>query len=404
NILINGYVQTSKTNSRFEIGNVNSFISGNALEGLRLKVGGNTTVNLSRRLFLDGYIAYGFDDDRIKGNALAEYSFNRKMNFRQEYPFHYLRAEYKYDINYIGQHYLYTNADNIFLLIKRRDNNLLTYIRKAELSYYRENFKGFGYGVSLRHLREWATRDVPFDLIRADGTTAPTDRYTSAQLEFYIRWAPGEKFFQSRNARYPITLDAPIITLKHTMARKGILGTDHNYNRTELGVRKRIWMSPFGYINFYGQAGKVWDRVPYPLLLIPNANLSYTIQAETFPLMDPMEFIHDRFASMEMTYHLNGWIFNRIPFIKALQFREVLSFRGWYGELSKKNNPFMNGEGLFCFPANTFMMGDMPYMECGAGIDNIFKILRVDYVWRLSHRNHKGSPNNGLRIKMSFSF
>ncbi|MDR3250548.1 MAG: carboxypeptidase-like regulatory domain-containing protein, partial [Tannerella sp.] len=126
NILINGYVQTSKTNSRFEFGNVNSFISGNALEGLRLKVGGNTTVNLSRRLFLDGYIAYGFDDDRIKGNALAEYSFNRKMNFRQEYPFHYLRAEYKYDINYIGQHYLYTNADNIFLLIKRRDNNLLT--------------------------------------------------------------------------------------------------------------------------------------------------------------------------------------------------------------------------------------------------------------------------------------
>lgn len=404
NVLVNGYVQTSETDSKFEFGPANTFISGNSLEGLRLRAGGTTTVNLSRQLFLDGYLAYGVKDEKFKGNAIFEYSLNKKRNFRKEYPFHYLRAEYKYDINQIGQHYLYTNADNMFMMFKRRENNLITYMQQAELSYYRENYKGLGYSVMLRHLKEWATPDVPFSLIQADGSDVPADHYTSAQLEFFLRWAPNEKFYQSRNYRYPITLDAPIITLRHTMARKGVLGTDHNYNRSEIGVRKRFWLSPFGYVDIYAQAGQVWDRVPYPMLMIPNANLSYSIEAETFPLMDPMEFINDRFVSWEMSYFMNGWLFNRLPLIKELQLREVLTFRGWYGDLSDKNNPYVNGEGLYRFPENTYMMGDKPYMEFGVGIENIFKLIRLDYIWRLSYRDHKGVPDSGLRMKMKFSF
>ena len=404
NALVNGYIQTSETNSKFEFGPANTFISGNALEGLRLRAGGATTVNLSRQLFLDGYMAYGVKDQKMKGDAILEYSFNRKRTFRKEFPFHYIRAEYSYDINQIGQHYLYTNADNMFMMLKRRENNLLTYMQKAELSYYQENYKGFGYSILLRHLREWATPDVPFLMIQADGTVKPAGHYTSAQMELFLRWAPNEKFYQSRNYRYPITLDAPIITLTHTMARKGILGTDHNYNRTELGVRKRFWLSPLGYVDFFGQAGKVWNRAPYPLLHIPNANLSYSIEAETFSLMDPMEFINDRYASWEMTYYLNGWLFNRLPLIKKMQLREVVSFRGWYGDLSDKNNPYKNGEGLYRFPENTDIMGEKPYMEIGAGVENIFKLIRLDYVWRLSYRDHKGTPNSGLRVKMVFAF
>jgi len=404
NVLVNGYIQTSKTDSKFEFGPVSTFVSGNALEGLRLRTGGATTVNLSRQLFLDGYLAYGTKDNKFKGDAILEYSFNKKRAFRKEFPFHYLRAEYKYDVNQIGQHYLYSNPDNMFLMLKSRENNLITYMQKAELSYYSENYKGFGYRVMLRHFKEWATPDVPFSLIQSDGTITPTDHYTSAQLEFHLRWAHNEKFYQTRNNRYPITLDAPIITLTHAMARKGILGTDHNYSRTEFGIRKRFWLSPFGYVDAYGQAGQVWNRVPYPMLLIPNANLSYNIEAETFPLMIPMEFINDRFVSWETTYYMNGWLFNRLPLIKELRLREVVTFRGWYGWLSDKNNPNVNGEGLYRFPDETYMMGDKPYMEFGVGVENIFKLLRFDYIWRLSYKNHTDVPNRGLRMKIQFSF
>jgi hypothetical protein len=182
------------------------------------------------------------------------------------------------------------------------------------------------------------------------------------------------------------------------------LGTDHNYNRTELGVRKRFWISPFGFLDIYGQAGRVWDRVPYPLLHIPNANLAYTIEAETFSLLDPMEFINDRFVSWESTYSLNGWLFNRLPVIKKMRIREIVSFRGWYGDLSDKNNPYTNGAGIYRFPENTCLMGKKPYMEMAVGVTNIFKLIQVDYVWRLTYHDHTGTPKHGIRMKMDFGF
>ena len=402
--LINGYVQTSDVNSLFEFGPANTLVSGNMLEGTRFRLGGTTTVNFSNRFFADGYVAYGTGDRKFKYDAILEYSFNNKKAFRKEYPFHYLRAEYKYDINQIGQHYLYTNPDNIFMMPKRRKNDLITYMQTAELGYYHEYYNGWAYGVSARHLTEWATRYVPFNEIKADNAVAPVDHYRSAQIEFKLRWAPNEKFYQSRNYRYPITLDAPILTFSHVMARRGILGSDHNYNRTDIGLRKRFWISPFGYIDIYAQGGSVWDRVPYPLLIIPNANLSYSIEQESYMLMDPMEFINDKYASWEVTYYLNGSVLNRMPLVKYLQLREVISFRGWYGELSDKNNPKKNGVGLYQFPSNTYLMTEGPYMEFSFGLDNIFKVLRLDYVWRLSYKNHPNTPNDGVRMKMQFSF
>jgi hypothetical protein len=402
--LINGYVQTSDTNSKFEFGPMNTILSGNSLEGARYRVGGTTTINLSRRFFADGYAAYGFGDQKIKYDAILEYSFNNKKTFRKEYPFHYLRAEYKYDINQIGQHYLYTNPDNLFMMLKRRKNNLITYMRTAELSYYQEFYNGWGYGFSARHLTEWATPAVPFEKILPDGTTTPANHYQTAQLEGKLRWAPDEKFYQSRNYRYPITLDAPVFTLSHILSRKGFFGSDYNYNRTDLGIRKRFWMSPFGYIDIYGQAGKVWGKVPYPLLIIPNANLSYSIEPESYMLMDPMEFINDQYVSWETTYFMNGTLFNRLPFVKYLKLREVFAFRGWYGNLSDKNNPAKGSTDLYVFPGNSYLMTEGPYMEASVGVDNIFKILRLDYVWRLSYRNHPHTPNYGLRMKMEFSF
>ncbi|MDR1330945.1 MAG: DUF5686 and carboxypeptidase regulatory-like domain-containing protein [Tannerella sp.] len=402
--LINGYVQTSDVNSLFEFGPANTLVSGNTLEGMRFRLGGTTTVNLNNRLFADGYVAYGTTDHRLKYDALLEYSFNSKKSFRKEYPFHYLRAEYKYDINQIGQQYLYTNPDNVFMMPKRRRNDQITYMQKAELSYYHEHYNGWGYGVAARHLTEWATQYVPFEKIMPDGTTAPEDHYRSAQIEFKVRWAPNEKFYQSRNYRYPITLDAPIITLSHVVARKGILGSDFNYNRTDIDIRKRFWMSPFGYVDIYAQGGKVWNRVPYPMLVIPNANLSYSIEPESYTLMNPMEFINDRYASWEVTYFMNGMILNRLPLVKYLKLREVVAFRGWYGDLSDKNNPEKNGAGLYRFPSDSYLMTEGPYMEFSFGLDNIFKVMRLDYVWRLSYKNHPHTPSNGLRMKLEFSF
>ena len=109
------------------------------------------------------------------------------------------------------------------------------------------------------------------------------------------------------------------------------------------------WFSAFGYTDIILKAGKVWDKVPFPLLIMPNANLSYTIQPESYSLMNAMEFMNDEYFSWDVTYFLNGWLFNRIPLLKKLKWREIVSCRGLYGHLSDKNNPDMT-DGLFAFP------------------------------------------------------
>ena len=187
------------------------------------------------------------------------------------------------------------------------------------------------------------------------------------------------------------------------MAAKGVLGGDYTYHYTEAGFQKRFWFSAFGYTDVILKAGKVWNKVPFPLLIIPNANLSYTIQPESYSLMNAMEFMNDEYASWDVTYYLNGWLFNRIPLLKKLKWREVLSCRGLYGNLSDKNNPAFQ-QDLFRFPAGSTTMGHTPYVEAGVGIENIFKVLRVDYVWRLTYRNLPNIDKSGLRISLHMTF
>ena len=405
-ILTSGYIGTSTdpAKNKFEIGPANTFISGNAIEGARFRVGGTTTTAFSKRLFLEGYAAYGTTDRKIKYDGLIEYSFNDKKEYRKEFPVNSIRFEYLYDINQLGQQYMYTNKDNIFLAWKRQRDTRATYLRNAELTYYREHYNGIAYGVVLRNKKEYSTDYAVFDRIEADGSISPIKSYSMTEMEFKFRYAPNEKFYQTRNYRYPITFDAPVITLNHITARKGVLGADYTYNRTDVGIQKRFWFSAFGYIEIIGKAGKVWDKVPYPLLILPNANLSYTIQPESYTNMNAMEFISDEYASWDVTYFMNGLVLNRLPLIKKLKWREVLSFRGMWGNLTDKNNPYYGGKDLYLFPEGSYTLGNTPYMEAGVGIENIFKFLRLDYVWRLTYRDHPGIQTKGIRFMMKLSF
>lgn len=405
-ILVSGYIPTNKDplKSKFEFGPMNTTISGNAIEGARFRVGGTTTTAFSKRLFLDGYMAYGTKDEKLKYDALIEYSFEDKKQYRKEFPVNSIRLEYMYDINQLGQQYMYASKDNMFLAWKRQKDTRATYLRNAELTYYREHYNGIAYGASLRNRKEYATEYAVFDRIGPDGNVAPVKSYGMTELELKFRYAKDEKFYQTRNLRYPITFDALIFNFSHVTARKNFLGSSYDYNRTDIGVQKRFWFSAFGYIDIITKAGKVWNKVPYPLLILPNANLSYTIQPESYTNMNAMEFISDEYASWDLTYYMNGNLLNRLPVIKKLKWREVFAFRGMWGHLSEKNNPANGGEGLYLFPDGSYTFGKAPYMEASVGIENIFKFIRLDYVWRLNYLDHPGIQSRGVRFMMRMSF
>lgn len=407
-VLVSGYIPTNKDprENKFEFGPMNTTISGNTIEGARMRIGGTTTPVFNDRLFLDGYMAYGTRDEKLKYDALVEYSFNDKKEYRKEFPVHSLRFEYMYDINKLGQQYMYTNKDNILLSIRRQQDTHATYLRKAELTYYREHYNGIGYGAIVRNRREYATEYSQFHRFESDGSITPVGSYDMTEMELKFRYGKDEKFYQTRNQRVPITYDALIFNFSHVMAKKGFLGSSYNYHRTDIGIQKRFWFSAFGYADLITKAGKVWTKVPYPMLILPNANLTYTIQPEAYTNMNAMEFINDEYISWDLTYYMNGLIMNRIPFINKLKLREVVCFRGLWGNLTEKNNPYKNieKEGLFSFPNCAHEMGKAPYMELSFGIENIFKFIRLDYVWRLNYLDNPGIQTHGVRCTMKMSF
>ena len=405
-VLVSGYIPTNKNplKSKFEFGPMNTAISGNAIEGARFRVGGTTTTAFSKNLFFDGYMAYGTKDEKLKYDALVEYSFNDRKEYRKEFPLNSIRLEYMYDINQLGQQYMYASKDNMFLAWKRQKDTRATYLRQAELTYYHEHYNGLAYGAVIRNRREYATEYAVFDRIGPDGTISPVKSYDMTELELKFRYAKDEKFYQTRNLRYPITFDALIFNFSHVMAKKDLLGSSYDYHRTDIGIQKRFWFSAFGYIDLITKAGKVWNKVPYPLLILPNANLSYTIQPESYTNMNAMEFISDEYASWDLTYYMNGNLLNRLPLVKKLKWREVFCFRGLWGHLTDKNNPMNGGEGLYLFPNGSYTLGKAPYMEASIGIENIFKFLRLDYVWRLNYRDHPGIQTKGVRFMMRMSF
>lgn len=401
--IVAGYIPTRLEESKIEIGPMNTMFSVNSFEGVRLRAGAITSAYLNKRWFGSGYVAYGTKDEEFKYMGQVEYSFHDKKEHANEFPVHSIKANYTYDIDQLGQQYLFTNKDNIVLSLKRKKDDRITYLRKAELSYQREHYSGLSYYVKLRNKIEYATDVVKFEQVEIPQKPRYIHDFMMTEAEFKIRYAPHEKFYQTKTKRFAITPEVPVFFASHTTARKGWLGSDYTYNRTEVGFEKRFWLSAYGYIDAYVKGGKVWDAVPFPMLCIPNANLSYTIQPQSYSLMNAVEFINDQYASWDVTYFLNGFLFNRIPLLKELKWREVTSFRGLIGSLSDKNNPRYNNT-LYQFPAGTYTMGKTPYMEATVGIENILKLIRIDYVWRLTYRDHPNIDKHGVRISVHVSF
>lgn len=400
-VLVVGYVRVGK-NPKVEYGPVNTTISHNWVEGWRFRVGGITTANLSRRLFARGYVAYGVKDHRWKYKGELEWSFVDKVSHSREFPIHSLRLTSLYDVDQLGSEYLYTNSDNFFLSLKRMPDRMVTYHNVNKLEYTLELQNNFSVVGTLKNEIQRATPWVPF----VDGYGQAHDRYMLTSAGVQLRYAPGEKFYQARTSRVPINLDAPVFTLSHVYAPGRWLGNDFALNVTQLSVRKRFWLSAFGHIDAIVKGGHVWSRSPYLNLLIPNANVSYIIQPESFALMNPMEFVNDTYASWDISYWANGAILNYIPYVKDLKLREVFGFRGLWGHLSHRNDPALN-PGLYQFPTDATMttMTSRPYLEASVGLDNIFKYLRVDYVWRLTYtRTPYAIDRHGLRIALQFKF
>lgn len=410
--LLENYVETSigDTPSKFDIGPINTFITNNYVDGMRLRFSGRTTANFHPQLFLGGYGAYGFKDKKWKYEGTVTYSFIKQEFFPWDFPKHNISFTYKYDVMSPMDKFLTTDKDNVFVSWKIQTIDQMSYVRDAILKYEVENNAGLGITITAKHRNDEPAGNLKYFRNNSEATLVRD--ITTTELGVALEYAPGRTYVNTKQRRIPVSIDMPIFKLSHTTGFKGLLGGEYNFNLTEVSIFKRFFLSSWGKLDATIKAGAQWNKVPFPLLILPEANLSYISQPGTFSLINNMEFFNDRYASLTLTYNMNGKLFNRIPLIKKLKWRELFRVRMLWGDLTDKNNPYISTDDpdLFKFPSRngevtSFVMDSKtPYIEASAGVHNIFKLFNVEYVRRMNYLDNPDATKHGIRLTVMVSF
>uniref|UniRef100_UPI004038F726 DUF5686 family protein n=1 Tax=Segatella hominis TaxID=2518605 RepID=UPI004038F726 len=314
--LMENYVEigggTDGKKSKFDLGPVNTYISKNFVDGIRLRLAGRTMAALNPHFFWDGYAAYGTkSNDWYTGNIFT-YSLNKKKNSPFEFPMRNLTFEVARDVTSPSDENLLHNKDNFFMTFRAATQDEMFLYHRQKLAFTYETDWGFRFNTSLRFQSNRTVGNLHY--YHLDGTEVKKIRMTD--LNVGINYNPGVTYVNTKQQRLPINLDSPEIGLSHTMGFRGFMGGQYHSNITKLSIYKRQWLGSWGYLDFHAIGQAQWNKVPFPMLILPPINLSYFEQETTISLMKDWEFLNDRQVFWALSWDMNGKLLNRIPLIK----------------------------------------------------------------------------------------
>lgn len=358
----------------FIFGPINTMFTSNFIDGFRTRLSAHTTANLHPNLFFRGYVARGWGSHKwyYKGDVI--WSFNKKEHLPSEFPVRILTFSSSYDIESPSDKFLRTDKDNVFTAFKWSKVDKMNFYNRQSLTFEWEENKNLRTTVRLKTEEdETAGNQIPL-------------KYRTTDLFAELRFSQA-------------------FTISHTLGIKGFLGGDYSYNLTQASAYKRFELRSWGNMDFLMKGSIQWEKVPYPLLIMPETNLSYILHGNTFEAINNMEFPTDRSLSAIVNWDLNGKLFNCIPLLKKLKWKEWIAVRCLWGKLTDKNNPLLEknqgGTMLMCFPDGSYVIDpDKPYWELSLGIHNIFKVFHVEYVRRLNYNELPTAHKHGVRFMM----
>lgn len=400
-ILLSNHVTLGGINGKVEFGPILQFLSYNDMEGLRLKIGGNTTVNLMNQLLVGGYVAYGVKDELWKYRGDLIYSFFPRNKYIWEYRKRLLSFSYVSDLNIPGQDLLTSTRDNVLYSFSHTSTNNMSLQKIGVLSFENENKYHFSYKVGAKVMSDNPLGIVKYMKVSGQDTSV-VDRLNTSEITLSARYSPKERFFQNRDKRIPIRRGDVELVLNHRIGVKGIFNSDYNYQITDFKAYKKFNLTNnAGSVDVRFSAGMVWNEVPFPLLFIPLGNQSYLYEQEGYNCMNFYEFTTDRFVAGNVNF-----LFNWSPvnwFNKKSKIKTSIGSRIIYGPLSDKNNPELHPE-LFVFNQGVTPLGNTPYAEFNVGLANIFKILRVEYAHRLTYNSQDADTGGNKLTRGSILF
>lgn len=391
----------------FDMGPLSTFYSFNPVEGFRLRFGGRTTNAFSKKIVFEGYGAYGFKDEKWKYYIGATYSFTKRSIF--EFPVRSLKASYQRETKIPGQELQFVQEDNILLSFKRGTNDKWLYNDIFNLEYLNEFKNHFSFTLGYKNWIQKAAGGLHYNRTDYVNDSFDIKNIQTSEVSLTLRWAPNEKFYQGKTYRIPISFKNPIFTLRYVQGIKGLLGGEYDYQNISLNIYKRFYFSQLGYTDVVLEGGKIFGKVPFPLLDIHRANQTYAYQLQSYNLMNFLEFVSDQYASINIDHSFNGFFFNKIPLFKKLKWREAVTLKVLYGSINSNNNPANNSQ-LLRFPVTsegvpiTYSLSEKPYIEGSVAIANIFKFFRVDLVKRFTYLDHPNISQLGIRVRFKFDF
>jgi len=386
-MLVNGYYVWGN----FELGPYYKLMSFNDIEGVRLRFGMQTSNQFSTKLMLSGHMAYGTKDYRMKYGLGFQYMFDKN-------PRRSLSGSYLFDMVQLGQSQDAFSQENFFAVFFRRNPaNRLSMLERYKISYEHEWVAGFSNTFHFAHRKLFPVGETKFIVFPEDGGVAIEDNIISAEAGVTFRWAYKERYILGNFTRITIGTKYPIFELQYAYGIKGFALSEYEYNRIQFQVKQWFNVFAIGWSKYIFETGKIWGTLPYPLLKLQPANETFLFDEFAYNLMNYYEFIHDEYISLYFTHHFDGFFLNHIPFMRKLKWREVIHGRVLLGNLSIENRQYS------AFPARRLDMTN-PYYEAGVGIENIFKFIRVDAIWRLSYRDTYNPRNFGVFVSAALTF
>lgn len=376
---------------KIEIGSIHSLIAVNPVEKFRTGLAIRTSNAFSRRFEIGGKLYYGFGDERFKYGAVIRYNITpKKRGLWTNY--------YNYDIEQLGLSPTAASVGSTFSsLLRTGPLDKLTFVSKVGSNLE----KDVGKDIILFGGVEWkeytALGLANYERYNANGVLERVSKIQTAEITARFRWAKDEEFIAGSFDRTSIRSKYPVFSLQGIFGVKGVFGSDYNYQKVEFSMEHIRTVGVLGRLRYQIVGGYIFGTVAYPFLKVHEGSQSYWLYTNSFNRLSFFEFISDRYVGALVEQHWEGLLFDRIPLIKKLQWRLVTTGRMTYGAISNRHQEAM------LLPEFTKKFGDTPYVELAVGIENIFKVGRIDLVWRATHLTPDISPL-GVRARWAFNF
>jgi hypothetical protein len=404
-VVVNGY----KKVKFIEFGPYISMFSFNNIEGLRVRMGVRTNMNFHKRLQLKAWAAYGTLDQRMKGGGGFEYWFSKKKWFL-------FGADYSYELEQIS---LFSNfralGSGLFYAFSRTTNNMdrqsPLYVNNTSFHIQMDILKGFtqkiqfNYQVYNRVENYNQYSNFGYYSVAGDTNAGINNSLTNAEIVLETRLARQETYYyiDHRRISYGTSSLLPILTFRAQLGFKGLLGANYTYQKFSLNLYQKVTVGRLGQSMFSLTGSYVPYTLPYPLLNVHLGNQTIFYNATAFSMMRFFEFVSDKSVGLNYQHHFNGLFFNRIPLFSRLKWREVVSANILWGSVSNQNLSLTPNKPTE-YRSYLGLDPNIPYMDIGFGVENIFKFLRVEAYRRLNYLDVSDDVHGwGIKIGAALS-